>query len=69
VTGASNTATRLSSLEDSITGKTLDESTVADAVAGAISGLTINGDDFAPENYRSHLVEVLTRRALLNTQV
>ncbi len=69
VTGAANTATRLSSVESAITGKALDEAAVTAAVADAASGLTINGDQFAPENYRSHLVEVLTRRALLGTQV
>lgn len=68
VTGATNTATRLTSVEQAITGNTLDEGTVTAAVADAASSLTINGDQFAPEAYRAHLVEVLTRRALLGTQ-
>jgi carbon-monoxide dehydrogenase medium subunit len=69
VTGATSTATRLTAVEDALTGKALTDDVVTEAVAGATEGITINGDDFAPENYRVHLVEVLTRRALLGTQV
>lgn len=69
LTGATSTATRLTRVEEAISGKALTEEAVADAVAGAAEGVTVNGDDFAPEAYRSHLVEVLTRRALLGTQV
>jgi carbon-monoxide dehydrogenase medium subunit len=68
VTGATSTATRLTSVEESVTGKALDEQAAADAAALAVDGLTINGDQFAPEDYRAHLVQVLTRRALLGTQ-
>lgn len=68
LTGATSTATRLTSVEESIAGKSLNEDTVDAAVAGATDGLVINGDEFAPENYREHLVKVLTRRALLDTQ-
>lgn len=68
LTGATSTATRLASVEQAISGKTLDEETVAAAVASATDGLTINGDHFAPEAYREHLVKVLTKRALLGTQ-
>jgi aerobic carbon-monoxide dehydrogenase medium subunit len=69
LTGATSTATRLTSVEEAISGKALTDEAVADAVAGAVEGVAINGDDFAPEAYRSHLVEVLTRRALLGTQI
>ena len=69
LTGATSTATRLTSVEEAISGKPLTDEAVAAAVAGAADGVTINGDDFAPEADRSHLVEVLTRRALLGTQV
>lgn len=69
LTGATSTAVRLSHVEAAITGKPLTEEAVIEAVAGAADGVSINGDDFAPEAYRSHLVEVLTRRALLGTQV
>jgi carbon-monoxide dehydrogenase medium subunit len=69
LTGAASTSTRLTSVEAAIAGSTLTEEAVAQAVAGATDGIAINGDDFAPEAYRAHLVEVLTRRALLGTQV
>ena len=69
LTGATSTATRLTSVEEGIAGKSLTDETVAEAVAGATDGVAINGDSFAPEAYRAHLVEVLARRALLGTQV
>ena len=69
LTGATSTATRLGSVEEAIAGKALTDDAVAQAVAGVTEGITINGDSFAPEAYRAHLVEVLTRRALLGTQV
>lgn len=68
ITGATNTATRLTGVENAITGRTLDEASVNEAVSTASDGLTINGDQFAPESYRAHLVKVLTKRALLGTQ-
>lgn len=67
-TGATNTATRLTAVEEAIIGKAPDESNVAAAVESASDGLTINGDQFAPEAYREHMIKVLTRRALLGTQ-
>lgn len=69
VTGATNTATRLTSVEEALAGKVLDDESVGAASAAAADGLAVNGDEFASEAYRSHLVNVLTRRALLNTQV
>lgn len=69
LTGATSTATRLTKVEEALAGKALTEETVAEAVQGATEGITINGDQYAPENYRAHLAEVLTRRALLGTQV
>jgi carbon-monoxide dehydrogenase medium subunit len=69
LTGATSTATRLTGVEDALAGKSLSEDVVAEAVKGVTDGVTINGDQYAPENYRAHLVEVLTRRALLGTQV
>lgn len=68
LTGATSAATRLSSVEEAIAGKTLSEENVDAAVEAATEGLSINGDQFAPEAYRAHLVTVLTRRALLGSQ-
>ena len=69
VTGATSTATRLTSVENAINGKSIDEDNVSAAIANATDGLQINGDQFASEDYRAQLVKVLTRRALLGTQV
>ena len=68
LTGATSTATRLSTVEQAITGQALTEESVDAAIRDVTTGLTINGDQFAPETYRAHLVGVLTKRALLGTQ-
>ena len=68
LTGATNTATRITSVEEALAGTALSGDAVDGAIAGATNGMVINGDQFAPEDYREHLVRVLTRRALLGTQ-
>ncbi|HEV2128894.1 MAG TPA: xanthine dehydrogenase family protein subunit M [Thermomicrobiales bacterium] len=68
VTGATNTATRLTSIEEALAGKPLTEDNVQAAVENAAEELEINGDTFASAEYRAHLVRVLARRALLGTQ-
>ncbi len=65
LTGATNTAVRLTALEDALAGSKLDEASIASLVQGSVEDLTINGDQFASETYRANLIEVLTRRALL----
>jgi len=64
VTGATSKATRSSAAEDALIGKSLTAENIAAAAAVAGSGLEINGDHFASEEYRRHLVGVLTGRAL-----
>jgi aerobic carbon-monoxide dehydrogenase medium subunit len=68
ISGATNTAMRLESVERALVGETLDEAHVTEAIEGASEGLEINGDTFASADYRAHLITVLTRRALLDTQ-
>jgi aerobic carbon-monoxide dehydrogenase medium subunit len=68
ISGATNTAVRLTSVEDTLVGGTLDDDSVAKAVEGASDGLELNGDTFASAEYRAHLITVLARRALLGTQ-
>jgi len=65
VTGATSKATRAMPAEGALTGRSLSEVTIDSAAARATEGLSINGDYFASEEYRGHLVRVLTRRALL----
>jgi carbon-monoxide dehydrogenase medium subunit len=64
VTGATSKATRASGAEQALAGKALNDDSIAAAAAAAADGLEINGDHFASEEYRRHLVSVLTRRAL-----
>ena len=64
VTGATSKATRAANAEQAVVGKRLDAESIAAAAAMAGDGLEINGDHFASEEYRRHLVGVLTGRAL-----
>lgn len=64
VTGATSKATRATAAEEALQGKTLDDAAIDAAAAVAGNGLDINGDHFASEEYRRHLVSVLTGRAL-----
>lgn len=64
VTGATSKATRATEAEAVLKGKSLTAENIAAAASVAGSGLEINGDHFASEDYRRHLVGVLTGRAL-----
>ena len=64
VTGATSKATRATVAEEALQGKALDDAAIDSAAAVAGNGLEINGDHFASEEYRRHLVSVLTGRAL-----
>ena len=64
VTGATSTATRATGAEGALTGQTLSPETIERAAQAAPEGLEINGDHYASEDYRRHLVSVYTRRAI-----
>jgi carbon-monoxide dehydrogenase medium subunit len=64
VTGAGAHAMRLTSLEAVLVGKALDEQTIAAACENVIAPDDLLSDQFASAEYRSHLVSVLSRRAL-----
>lgn len=64
VTGATSKATRLTGVEDALKGQKLTTELIASAAGQAANGLDINGDLYASPDYRAHLVNVLTRRAL-----
>lgn len=64
VTGATSRPTHLTSVEEGLVGKSLDDATLSAVVANAADGLEINGDTYASAEYRAHLIGVLTKRAL-----
>ena len=64
VTGAPSKATRATAAEQALVGKALEDAAIDAAAAVAADGMEINGDHFASEEYRRHLIGVLTGRAL-----
>ncbi len=64
VTGVSPKPYRAAAVEAGLKGKTLDAKTLADAAAHAADGVRTNSDLFATGEYRQHLAQVYTRRAL-----
>ena len=64
ITGVSSKAYRPSAVESALTGARLDEQTIASAGAHAADGVEANGDLFASADYRKHLAEVYTKRAI-----
>ena len=64
VTGVSPKAYRATGVEKAIQGKQLDAKTLAAAAEHAADGVAANSDLFASGEYRKHLAQVYTRRAL-----
>jgi carbon-monoxide dehydrogenase medium subunit len=64
VTGASANAVRATSVEQALVGKPLDDATISQAAASAANGLTLLSDSYASADYRAHLAQIYTRRAL-----
>ncbi|MFN2493287.1 MAG: FAD binding domain-containing protein [Pyrinomonadaceae bacterium] len=64
ITGVASKAYRASSVERALIGKTLDDDTVAAAASHAAEGVEVNSDLYASEDYRRHLAQVYTRRAI-----
>jgi carbon-monoxide dehydrogenase medium subunit len=64
VTGATTKATRATAAEDALKGQSLGDEIIRQAADVAAQGLDLNGDAFASEDYRRHLVGVLTGRAV-----
>ena len=64
ITGVASKAYRPAGVEGLLKGSPLDEQTIAKAAATAADGVTINGDIYASETYRTHLAKVYARRAI-----
>jgi carbon-monoxide dehydrogenase medium subunit len=64
ITGVASKAYRAGAVEKALQGKPLDEQTIAAAAKHATSGIDPNSDLYASEDYRRHLAEIYTRRAI-----
>ena len=64
ITGVSAKAYRASAVEDNLIGAKLDLQTIISAASRATEGVDINGDLFASDDYRRHLAQVYTQRAI-----
>lgn len=64
VTGVATKAFRAQGVEAALAGKTLDDQTIASAAAHVCDGVDANNDLYASSEYRCHLAQVHTRRAL-----
>lgn len=64
ITGAGSLAMRAAAVETALKGKRPDDATLAEASSHAAEGLDLLSDTYASAEYRGHLAQVLTRRAL-----
>lgn len=64
ITGVASKVYRASAVENALNGSGLDEQTVAAAAMHATDGVSVNGDLYASDAYRSHLAQVYTSRAI-----
>jgi carbon-monoxide dehydrogenase medium subunit len=64
ITGISSKAYRAGAVESALAGNVISEQSTASAASHAADGVDIHGDLFASEDYRRHLAQVYTRRAI-----
>jgi len=64
VTGVGSKAYRATAVEAALTGRPLDEQTIATAASHACDGIDANSDLYASGEYRRHLAQVYARRAI-----
>jgi carbon-monoxide dehydrogenase medium subunit len=65
VTGVGSKAYRPNASEKSLTGTNLDEQSIATAASHVCDGVDANSDLYASSEYRCHLAQVHTRRAIV----
>jgi carbon-monoxide dehydrogenase medium subunit len=63
-TGVSEHAFRDSKAENEISGKQLNDDSIASVIKIAAEGITVLGDTFASEEYRRHLAKMYLKKAL-----
>ena len=64
ITGVASKAYRAAGVENALKGSSTDAKSLSGAAAHAADGIEANADLFASAEYRKHLAEVYTRRAL-----
>ncbi|MEP7227978.1 MAG: xanthine dehydrogenase family protein subunit M [Gemmatimonadales bacterium] len=64
LTGVGEVAFLCRSVEEFLVGSQGEPEAIARVAAQATAGIEVNGDSYAPAEYRRHLAEVMTRRAL-----
>ena len=64
ITGVASKAYRAASVEKALQGKELNDETIAGAASHATDGVDANSDLYASEDYRRHLAQVHTKRAV-----
>jgi aerobic carbon-monoxide dehydrogenase medium subunit len=64
ITGVSAKAYRARGVEQALKGSSLDAKAIGNASAHAVEGVDANSDLFASAEYRKHLAEIYTRRAV-----
>jgi carbon-monoxide dehydrogenase medium subunit len=65
INGVEGKAYRATAVEQALVGKALDEKTVAEAAAQAAKAADAQGDVYASGEFRAHLAQVYTKRAVL----
>jgi aerobic carbon-monoxide dehydrogenase medium subunit len=64
ITGVASKAYRAEPVEQALKAKALNDNTIAEAASHATDGVDSNSDLYASEDYRRHLAQVYTRRAI-----
>ncbi len=64
ITGVASKAYRGKGVESALAGKRLDDQTIANAASHACDDIDANSDLYASADYRCHLAQVYTRRAI-----
>lgn len=64
-TGVSDNAFRDGNAENAVSGKAINDDSIAAAVNAALQGVSVLSDHFASEEYRRHLAKVYLKKALL----
>jgi carbon-monoxide dehydrogenase medium subunit len=68
ITGVASKAYRAAAVEKALKGQLLNDETIAAAATHATDGVDANSDLYASEDYRRHLANVYTRRAIAAAQ-